>query len=150
MTVINPLNAFGGRLASIQNPARYLGGEYGQIKKDSGDLVFALAFPDLYEIAMSNLAIKILYDGLNRMTNIRCERVFAPAPDFEALLSSASVPLYTLESGIPLNKTDIIGFSVGYEPGITGVLAILESGGVPLDAADRTEGAPLFSLVDAG
>ena len=144
MTVINPLNAFGGRLASIQNPARYLGGEYGQIKKDSGDLVFALAFPDLYEIAMSNLAIKILYDGLNRMTNIRCERVFAPAPDFEALLSSASVPLYTLESGIPLNKTDIIGFSVGYEPGITGVLAILESGGVPLDAADRTEGDPII------
>lgn len=143
MKTIHPLRDIGGRLASIQNPARYLGGEYGQVKKESGDLIFALAFPDLYEIAMSNLAIKILYDGLNRIERIRCERVFAPAPDFEELLKSTSVPLYTLESGIPLNAADIIGFSIGYEPGITGVLSILESGGVPLENINRGEGDPI-------
>lgn len=143
MNTVKPLVDLGGRLASVQNPARYLGGEYGQIVKDSGNLLFALAFPDLYEIAMSNLAVKILYDGLNRIDTVRCERVFAPAPDFEQLLKSASVPLYTLESGTPLHAADIIGFSIGYEPGITGVLSILESGGVPLETIQRGEGDPI-------
>lgn len=144
MNIVKPLVDLGGRLASVQNPARYLGGEYGQIIKDSADLVFALAFPDLYEIAMSNLAVKILYDGLNRISTIRCERVFAPAPDFEQLLKAASVPLYTLESGTPLHAADIIGFSIGYEPGITGVLSILESGGVPLETIHRGEEDPVI------
>lgn len=143
MNTVKPLVDLGGKLASVQNPARYLGGEYGQIIKESGDLFFALAFPDLYEIAMSNLAVKILYDGLNRISSIRCERVFAPAPDFEQLLESASVPLYTLETGTPLHAADVIGFSIGYEPGITGVLSILESGGVPLESKNRGEGDPV-------
>lgn len=143
MKTVKPLVDLGGRLVSVQNPARYLGGEYGQTVKDSSDLLFALAFPDLYEIAMSNLAVKILYDGLNRIRTIRCERVFAPAPDFEQLLESMSVPLYTLETGTPLHAADIIGFSIGYEPGITGVLSILESGGVPLESATRGEGNPI-------
>lgn len=143
MNTVKPLDDLGGRLVSVQNPARYLGGEYGQIVKESGDLLFALAFPDLYEIAMSNLAVKILYDGLNRIRTIRCERVFAPAPDFEQLLESVSVPLYTLETGTPLHTADIIGFSIGYEPGITGVLSILESGGVPLESGNRGEGDPI-------
>ncbi len=130
-------------LGSVLNPVRYLGGEYGQIIKESADLTFALSFPDLYEIAMSNLAIKILYDGLNRIPTVRCERVFAPAPDFEELLKRKKIPLYTLESGIPVNETDILGFSIGYEPGITGVLAILDTGCVPLHCIDRTESDPI-------
>jgi radical SAM family uncharacterized protein/radical SAM-linked protein len=143
MTHIDPLRDLRRDLASILNPVRYLGGEYGQIVKDSADLTFALAFPDLYEIAMSNLAIKVIYDGLNRLPSVRCERVFAPAPDFESLLARKGLPLYTLESGIPVSEADIVGVSLGYEPGITGLLAILASGGVPIEAASRGEGDPI-------
>ena len=86
MNKINPIEALGPDFLSVQNPIRYVGGEYGQVLKDEASLTVALAFPDLYEIAMSNLAIKILYDGLNRLEKARCERVFTPAPDFESLL----------------------------------------------------------------
>jgi len=143
MRHIDPASELCRELGSVLNPVRYLGGEYGQIIKDSADLTFALSFPDLYEIAMSNLAVKVLYDGLNRLPSVRCERVFAPAPDFEELLKRKQLPLYTLESGIPVNETDILGISIGYEPGITGLLAILDTGCVPLHCADRTERDPI-------
>lgn len=143
MRHIDPVRELARELASIQNPVRYLGGEFGQIKKENADFTFALSFPDLYEIAMSNLAIKILYDGLNRLPSVRCERVFAPAPDFEALLKSKNIPLYTLESGIPLNGVDVLGVSLGYEPGITGLLAILETGHIPIECKDRGEHDPI-------
>lgn len=143
MRHIDPVREFARELSSILNPVRYLGGEFGQIKKDDAGFTFALSFPDLYEIAMSNLAIKILYDGLNRLPSVRCERVFAPAPDFEALLKSKNVPLYTLESGIPLNEVDVLGVSIGYEPGITGLLAILETGHIPIECKDRGEHDPI-------
>lgn len=143
MNHINPVSALARELSSVQNPVRYLGGEYGQIVKDSADLTFAIAFPDLYEIAMSNLAVKIIYDGLNRIPSVRCERVFAPAPDFEALLKSKRIPLYTLESGLPLCEVDIVGISLGYEPGINGLLAILDTGGIPLLCSERAEGDPV-------
>ena len=144
MTNINPLKAFGDDLLEVQNPARYLGGEYGQIVKKGDDyLNFTIAFPDLYEIGMSNQAIKIIYNGLNARQNIRCERVFTPDTDFEQLLKEKNVPLYTLETGIPLHETDIIGFSIGYELGITGLLSILDYGKVPLLKKDRTENDPI-------
>ncbi len=143
MKHIDPIAELGRSLNSVMNPVRYLGGEYGSIVKESADLTFALAFPDLYEIAMSNLAIKILYDGLNRIPSVRCERVFAPAPDFEELLGRKGVPLYTLESGIPLHEADILGVSIGYEPGITGLLSILSAGGIPLEADGRGEDDPI-------
>ena len=143
MSRINPLSDLRRDLVSVLNPVRYLGGEYGQIVKDHADLTFALAFPDLYEIAMSNLAIKVIYDGLNRLPSVRCERVFAPAPDFEELLARKQIPLYTLESGIPLREVDVLGVSLGYEPGITGLLSILESGGIPLDCSSRGKSDPI-------
>ena len=141
---IDPLSDIGPRLLSVEKPARYLGGEYGAVRKDDeGLLTFALCFPDLYEIGMSNNAIRILYDGLNRIPGIRCERVFAPAPDFEALLSEISIPLYTLESGIPLSDVDILGFSIGYELAATSLLAVLQSGGIALKSRDRGGDAPI-------
>lgn len=143
MKHIRPVEELGRDLVSVLNPIRYLGGEFGQVIKESADLTFALAFPDLYEIAMSNLAIKLIYDGLNRLEGVRCERVFAPAPDFEGLLKKRQIPLYTLESGIPLCETDVIGVSIGYEPGITGLLAILDTGNVPLTCSERGEGYPI-------
>ncbi|MCQ2248026.1 MAG: TIGR03960 family B12-binding radical SAM protein [Treponema sp.] len=149
--LIKPLEEFGAMLNSVQVPSRYVGGEYGVIVKPHADCEssddpyynFAVAFPDMYEIAMSNLAVKIIYNGLNRYDNIRCERVFAPDIDFEKLLKERDVPLYTLETGMPLNQVDMIGFSIGYELGITEVLAMLDCGKVPLLAEDRKEGDPI-------
>jgi radical SAM family uncharacterized protein/radical SAM-linked protein len=141
---IDPLRDIGGRLLDVEKPSRYLGGEYGSLSKEGEGLyTIALCFPDLYEIGMSNNAIRILYNGLGRASGVRCERVFAPAPDFESLLSELGLPLYTLESGIPLREVDMLGFSLGYELAATSVLAVLESGRVPMLAAERGEGDPI-------
>ncbi len=147
MKLVNPLEEFGSLLNTVQSPSRYLGGEYGITVKEhtENDSLFnvAIAFPDLYEIGMSNMAVKIIYNGLNGYDDIRCERVFAVDTDFENLLKTKNVPLYTLETGMPLCETDVIGFSLGYELGITNVLSCLELGGVPLTAEERTENDPI-------
>ncbi|HTX74392.1 MAG TPA: TIGR03960 family B12-binding radical SAM protein [Rectinemataceae bacterium] len=141
---IRPLDDLGSRLLSVEKPARYLGGEYGSIRKEGeGYLDFALCFPDLYEIGMSNNAIRILYQGLNSLPGLRCERVFAPAPDFEALLEAEGLPLYTLETGIPLSTVDILGFSFGYELAATSMLAVLKAGQIPLHAEERGGDSPI-------
>lgn len=144
---INPLKAFGAELFGIAKPARYLGGELGSLppaRHDDDRMRMALCFPDLYEIGMSNNAIRILYNEIERhCPMVRCERVFAPAPDFEALLRRRDVPLYTLESGYPLSSCDIIGFSIGYELLATNILTVLDTGHVPLLATDRKEGDPI-------
>ncbi len=147
LNLIQPIQAFGPSLNTVQSPSRYLGGEFGTTIKPHSEndayYNFAIAFPDLYEIAMSNSAIKIIYNGLNRIEGIRCERVFAPDIDFEKLLKEKDIPLYTLETGIPLCNTDMIGFSIGYELGITEVLAMLENGKIPLLSKDRNEKDPI-------
>ena len=144
---IDPIKAFGAELYAIAKPARYLGGELGSLQPteaEDGRLRMALCFPDLYEIGMSNNAIRILYNEIARLCpSVRCERVFAPAPDFEALLRRRDVPLYTLESGYPLSSCDIVGFSIGYELLATNMLTVLETGRIPLRAADRGEGDPI-------
>ena len=144
---IDPLKDFGPELYSIQKPARYLGGEIGshdRISPDDPRLKLALCFPDLYEIGMSNNAIRILYNDLGEFSdNLVCERVFAPAPDFEELLRKRNLPLYTLESGIPLGFCDVIGFSIGYELLATNILTILDTGRIPLKAADRSGDDPV-------
>jgi len=144
---IHPIEDFGAELYAIQKPARYLGGEVGshsRIFESDQRLRFALCFPDLYEIGMSNNAIRIIYNDLGRVADdIVCERVFAPAPDFEALLRRKGLPLYTLESGIPLAQCDIVGFSIGYELLATNILTVLETGQIPILAKERTEKNPL-------
>ena len=146
MQCIDPLKTFGTLLNKINAPSRYLSLDYGAtVKKHDGEELynFAMAFPDLYEIGMSNLAVKIIYNGLNALDSVRCERVFSPDVDFEKLLREKEVPLYTLETGMPLCDVDMIGFSIGYELGITQVLAMLETGHVPLLASERTEENPI-------
>ena len=150
MKLINPMEVFGSELCSVQNPSSYIGGEIGAFVKpheengQGNDLFnFAIAFPDVYSIGMSNQAIKIIYNGLNKRKSVRCERVFAVETDFETLLKKKSVPLYTLETGMPLNAVDMIGFSIGYELGITGVLNILDLGGVPIQKTERAESDPI-------
>ncbi len=145
--MINPIKLFGSELCSVQNPSAYIGGEFGAIVKhhEENDALFnfCIAFPDLYEIGMSNQAIKIIYNGLNKIDSVRCERVFAVEKDFENLLEKFSAPLYTLETGMPLNQLDMIGFSIGYELGITGALSILELGKIPLLKRDRSDSDPI-------
>jgi len=141
---VDPLSELGRDLIRVERPSRYLGGETGASRKsDDSLLTMALCFPDLYEIGMSNNAIRILYSGLNAMPGVRAERVFAPAPDFESLLESRGLPLYTLETGIALHDVDILGISLGYELAATSVITVLKSGHVPVRAADRGEGDPI-------
>lgn len=145
---VNPLRDFAGSIHKVEKPARYLGGELGsnspiENEKDTR-LRIALCFPDLYEIGMSNNAIRLLYNQLSTMSDaVVCERVFAPAPDFEKLLKERNVPLYTLESGIPLFQCDIIAFSVGYELLATNMLTVLQAGKVPLLREERDNTSPV-------
>ena len=133
-------------LLSVEKPARYVGGEFGEIIKEKAILSMAIAFPDLYEIGMSNQALKILYKNINGIDDVSCERVFAPAPDFEESLYAKGLSLYTLESRTPIVRLDILGFTLGYELGITGLLSILRSGGIPLLKSERTDDHPIILL----
>ena len=131
-------------LMRAEKPGRYTGGEYGCFQPDpSAPLRIVLCFPDLYEIGMSNLAIRIMYGLFNSVEGVSCERVFTPAPDFEELLRSSEIPLYSLESGTPLSEFDIIAFSIGYELSATNVLTVLKSGEIPIRNKDRSASDPI-------
>ncbi|MGC1401822.1 MAG: TIGR03960 family B12-binding radical SAM protein, partial [Thermodesulfobacteriota bacterium] len=132
-------------LASIRRPSRYLGQELFSVIKDpqAVRLRFALAFPDLYEVGMSYLGMKILYHILNQRSEVWAERVFTPAPDMTQVMKEHSILLPSLESGLALKDFDILGFSLSYELGYTNVLNMLSLGGIPLWAAERKEGDPL-------
>lgn len=133
-------------LLRVQNPARYVGGEWGEVVKKEADLRFCMAFPDLYEIGMSNQAMKILYNKLNELESVYCERVFSPAPDFEELLKDQKNQLFTLETKTPIRNMDVIGFTFGYEMGFGSVFTILNSGGIPLYNRDRSEHDPIIIM----
>ena len=132
-------------LPLVQKPARYTGGEYGEIQKDKSEvnLRMALCFPDTYEIGMSNTGMRILYQVLNDIPGVWCERVFAPWFDMDRQMREKGLPLYALESGDPLSEFDAIGFSLGYEMAYTTVLEMLDLAGIPLRSAERTSLTPL-------
>ena len=132
-------------LCSVSRPGRYAGGEYGQIIKDKSAVKarFAFAFPDSYEIGMSNLGVRILYHCLNAHEDIWCERTYAPWPDMQEKMMESGTPLSALESGDPLNQFDFLGFTLQYEMCYTTVLNMLNLAGIPLLAADRDEDCPL-------
>jgi radical SAM family uncharacterized protein len=132
-------------ILSVKSPAKYLGGEYGSIVKnmDKIDVRFAFCFPDTYEIGMSHLGLRILYGLINERENYSCERVFAPADDFERLMREKSVKLYGLESYDSINSFDFIGFTLQYELSYTNILNMLDLAGVPLYARDRTINDPI-------
>ena len=144
MNRIKPDLHLRAELLKVEKPARYVGGEYGIIEPDlDAPLRVLLCFPDLYEIGMSNLAIRLLYQRFNAITGVSCERVFAPAADFEEILRSKNIPLYSLESGTPLAEFDILGFSIGYELSATNMLQVMDLGGIPLRCSDRGESDPI-------
>lgn len=149
---IDPTRDLYSALQRVDQPGRYVGGEWGSVIKDEEDvdLRIAVTFPDLYEIGMSNTAIKLLYGMLNAIDGVSCERVFAPAPDFEEELRNGGFPLYTLETGTPLYEMDIIAVSFGFELLATNLLSILASGGVPLRSNERDAGHPIVVVGGPG
>jgi radical SAM family uncharacterized protein/radical SAM-linked protein len=132
-------------LPRVQKPSRYLGNELHAVRKEPGpdDLRFALAFPDLYDVGLSNLGILILYDILNRMEGVVAERSYAPGVDLEAQLRARGLPIFSWESKTPLGEFDAIGFSIQYELAATNMLTMLDLAGVPARAEDRGDGHPI-------
>jgi len=133
-------------LHQVNRPARYTGGEWNSIIKnwDNTPVKIALAYPDTYEIGMSNMAIPILYDILNRQPDVLAERVYAPWTDMEAAIRIKNIPLYSLETRHALKDFDIIGFSLGYELTYTNVLNMLDLAGIPAMTAERDDSHPLI------
>ena len=136
-------------LTSVQKPARYTGGEWGEIKKNPEDVRVRIAFcfPDTYEIGMSNVGMRILYGVMNEMDGIWCERVFAPWGDMEEAMRQHNLPLWALESQSPVKEFDMIAFTIGYEMAYSNVLNMLNLAGVPLHSKDRHD---LKNIVFAG
>ena len=126
-------------LTTVQKPARYTGGEWGEVKKDPSQVRVRVAFcfPDTYEIGMSNLGMRILYGVMNGMDGIWCERVFAPWGDMEAEMRKHGLPLWALESQDNVRDFDMIAFTIGYEMAYSNILNMLDLAGVPLHAKDR-------------
>jgi radical SAM family uncharacterized protein len=143
--MIVPPTAPDSVLPGVIKPARYTGGEWNAVVKDWENIPikFALAYPDVYEVGMSNLGLMILYDILNGEKDVLAERVYAPWMDMERQMRSAGLPLYSLETRHPLHQFDIVGFTLPYELNCANVLTMLDLGGIPLLAADRDDSHPL-------
>lgn len=135
-------------LQYVQKPARYVGGELNSVIKDADkvDIRYAFCFPDIYEIGMSHLGMKILYGLVNEREDAWCERVFAPDIDMEEQMRKHNVPLFALESGDYIKDFDMIGFTLMYELCYTNVLNMLDLAGIPLYSKDRTELAPIICV----
>ena len=133
-------------LAHVQKPGRYTGGEPGSVykEKDKVDLRFAFCFPDTYEVGMSFLGEKILYEILNKQENWWCERAFMPWLDMKAEMERLQLPLYTLEIKDPLTVFDVVGFTLQYELSYTNILAMLDLAGIPFYSKDRDAHWPLI------
>jgi radical SAM family uncharacterized protein len=132
-------------LFQVNKPGRYIGQEWNLTQKDfkTSEIKFALCFPDLYEIGMSNLGVRIIYGILNNIPDVVCERFFSPASDMEKILRDKNMEISSLESRRSLKEFDFIGFSLGYELDYTNVLNILELGSVSLESSLRDENHPL-------
>ncbi len=132
-------------LLNVKTPAQYLGGEWNMVRKPASAVRgrLCLAFPDVYSIGMSNHGLQVLYAAVNRLDDWACERVFAPWPDMEEQLRKHGLPLYSLESFTPLDRFDVIGFSLQHELNYINVLTILDLGEIPLRGEHRSLRDPL-------
>lgn len=132
-------------LLKVEKPGRYVGGEYNQVVKEWNQVTtkIALAFPDIYDIGLSNLGLTILYEILNAQKHILAERVYIPWKDMESLMRSEGIPLYTLETRHPVADFDILGITLPYETLFTNTLNLLDLSGIPVFAAERTQDHPL-------
>ena len=133
-------------LLQIDKAARYIGGEVNAVmkNKEDVDIRFAMAFPDVYEIGMSNLGMMILYDMFNKRNDVWCERLFSPWTDLDKIMREEHIPLFTLESQDPVKDFDFLGITLGYEMCYTNVLQLLDLSGIALLSADREENDPVI------
>ena len=132
-------------LLSVEKPGRYVGGEYNSVVKDweSTDIKVALAFPDIYDLGMSNLGIMNLYHQVNMQPNMLAERVFSPWLDMEAVMRREGIPLYSLETKHQVREFDLLGISLPYEQLYTNALNLIDLAGMPILSRDRDESHPL-------
>ena len=132
-------------LLEIDKAARYIGGEVNSVMKDKEkvDIRFCMAFPDVYEIGMSNLGMMILYDMFNKREDVWCERLFSPWTDLDKVMRENKIPLFALESQDPVKEFDFLGITLGYEMCYTNVLQLLDLSGIPLKTEERGEEDPL-------
>ena len=128
-------------LLTVERPSRYIGGE-PEIKREKFN--YCICFPDVYEVAMSNLGIRIVQEVINRVDGAMADRCFAPWPDFGKALKENNIPLYSLGLKIPLKEFDMLGFSLQYELSYTNILYMLDLAGIPLLAKDRGENDPII------
>lgn len=138
-----------GEFLKIPNPVRYMGGEYGSVdpgKKPQDALKAAVCFPDIYEIGMSNMAVKILYEKLNNEKSILAERIFLPTPEAAAFFAERDIPLYSLESKTPIKEFDLLLITVSSELLYTDILKILELSELPLHKEERSDNDPLIII----
>lgn len=135
-------------LYRVEKPARYIGGEFNSYNKklEDIDIRFAFCFPDVYEVGMSHLGMKILYYTLNQREDTFCERVFAPWDDMEKLLRENDIPLFTLETKDPIDKFDFVAFTLQYEMSYTNILNMLNLGGITIRASERGEDEPIVIM----
>jgi len=133
-------------LKNVEKPIRYTGEEINMCKKDLNDIRFryCFCFPDVYDIGMSHLGLRILYDLYNRRDDTYCERSFAPWVDMEKLMRENNIPLFSLETKTPLNEFDMVGFTLQYEMSYTNIINMLELGNIPLLTKDRGENDPFI------
>ena len=132
-------------LMQVDKAARYIGGEVNSVMKDKNkvDIRFAMCFPDVYEIGMSNLGMMILYNMFNEREDVWCERVFSPWMDLDKIMREEHIPLFALESQEPVKEFDFLGITLGYEMCYTNVLQILDLSHISLLAKDRKEDDPI-------
>ena len=133
-------------LLKVQKPGRYVGGELHTTIKDWNNVQtkVALIFPDLYDLGISNVGLKILYDQVNQRDDALAERSYAVWTDMEALMRENGIPLYSLESKRPLASFDLIGFSLPYETLYTNTLNLLDLAGIPVKSAERDNSHPII------
>jgi len=133
-------------LLNVMRPARYIGREHNAVNKNPAKIKFniCLCFPEVYDVGMSNLGIRILYDILNLRKDLSCERAFCPWPDYQKVLRDNSLGLSSLESGTPLEKFDLLGFSVNNELNYTNILSMFSLNGIPFAAKERGGNFPLI------
>ena len=133
-------------LPNVQTPMQYLGGELNSVRKEHATTrgKLCLAFPDTYSIGMSHHGLQILYTLMNDKEDWLCERAFTPLPDMEASLRRENLPLYSLESFVPLSDFDVFGVTLQYEVCYTNMLTMLDLGGIPIHATERTLNDPLI------
>ncbi|MBR5439295.1 MAG: TIGR03960 family B12-binding radical SAM protein [Clostridia bacterium] len=130
-------------LKTVEKPARYIGGEYGEPKIKEDKFNYCVCFPDVYEVAMSNLGIRIVQDVINNVDGACADRCYAPWPDFGTALKENNLPLYSLGLKKPLKDFDMIGFSLQYEMSYTTILYMLDLAGIPLLASERGDNFPI-------